>query len=65
LLSLYILLSSVCVLAKSNAFNSTPIAGYTTNTEGVYGSIYVPASLLSDYKAANNWSYFSSRFVGI
>jgi hypothetical protein len=65
LLSLYIRLSSVCVLANSNAFNHTPIAGYTTSTEGVYGSIYVPASLLSDYKAANNWSYFSSRFVGI
>ena len=65
LTSLYILGSSVATLANSNAFTSTPIAGYTTSTGGVYGSIYVPSSLLSSYKTATNWTYFSSRFVGI
>ena len=62
--SLYLTGSSLCQLAKSNAFSSTPIGGYSTSA-GTYGSIYVPASLLASYKAATNWTYFSSRFVGI
>jgi hypothetical protein len=57
--------SSVCKLAGSNAFKSTPIAGYTTYTSGILGNIYVPASLLSKYQSATNWTYFSSRFVGV
>ena len=65
LLSLYLLGSSVCTLQNSNAFTSTPIAGYTTSTNGVYGSIYVPASLYNSYKTATNWSYFADRFVSI
>jgi len=65
LVSLNLLGSSICVLSNSNAFYSTPIAGYTASTGGVYGSIYVPASLLASYQAATNWSYFSSRFVGV
>lgn len=65
LVSLYLLGSSIISLLYSNAFNSTPIAGYTTSTGGVYGSIYVPSSLLSSYKTATNWTYFSSRIVGI
>ena len=63
--SLYLLGSSLVSLVNSNAFLSTPIAGYTTSTGGVYGSIYVPSSLLSSYKTATNWTYFSSRIVGI
>ena len=55
--------STVCSLPYSNAFTPTPIGGYSTSA-GRYGSIYVPASLLASYKAATNWSYFSSRFVG-
>ena len=62
--SLYLTGSSVCKLSASNAFNSTPIGGYSTSA-GTYGSIYVPASLLTSYKNATNWTYFSSRFVGI
>ena len=62
--SLYLTGSSVCTLSNSNAFSSTPIGGYSTSA-GTYGSIYVPASLLASYKAATNWTYFSSRFVGI
>ena len=62
--SLYLTGSSVCTLSKSNAFTSTPIAGYTASA-GTYGSIYVPGSLINAYKSATNWTYFSSRFVGI
>lgn len=62
LLSLYLLGSSVVTLLYSTAFNSTPIAGYTSSTGGVYGSIIVPESLIESYKIATNWSHFSSRF---
>jgi hypothetical protein len=62
--SLYLTGSSLCKLSNSNAFSSTPIGGYSTSA-GTYGSIYVPASLLTSYQTATNWTYFSSRFVGI
>ena len=62
--SLYLTGSSLCKLSASRAFSSTPIGGYSTSA-GTYGSIYVPASLLTSYKTATNWTYFSSRFVGI
>jgi hypothetical protein len=62
--SLYLMGSSLCQLYSSNAFASTPIGGYSTYTS-TYGSIYVPASLLTSYQTATNWTYFSSRFVGI
>ena len=65
LVSLYLLGSSITKLSNSNAFTSTPIAGYTTSTGGVYGSIYVPSSLYSSYISATNWTYFSSRFVSV
>ena len=64
LISLYLLNSSVCVLYNSNAFFSTPIGGYSASA-GRYGSIFVPTSLVDAYKTATNWSYFSSRFVGV
>lgn len=65
LLSLYLLNSTIASLVNINAFYSTPIDGYTTATNGVYGSIYVPASLVDSYKSADNWSYFADRFVGL
>ena len=65
LLSLYLTNSVICTLSGTNAFSSTPISNYTASTGGVYGSIYVPASLLTSYKTATNWTTFSSRFVGI
>ena len=65
LLSMYLTNSSLCSLSNSNAFTSTPIAGYTTSTGGVYGSIYVPSSLLASYKAATNWVNYSNRMVGV
>ena len=54
LLSLYLLGSSLCSLGNANAFSSTPISGYTTSTGGVYGSIYVPASLYNSYIVSTN-----------
>lgn len=65
LVSLYLLGSSVAQLQYSNTFSSTPIAGYTASTGGVYGSIFVPASLYSAYIASTNWVTFSSRFVSV
>lgn len=62
--SLYLTGSSLCKLSNPNAFTSTPIGGYSTSA-GTYGSIYVPASLLTSYQTATNWTYFSSRFVGV
>lgn len=65
LLSLYLMSTSVVKLSQSNAFTSTPISNYTGSTNGVYGSIYVPSSLLTQYQSATNWTYYSSRLVGI
>ena len=62
--SLYLAGSSVCTLSHYNAFSFTPI-GDSSASAGTYGSIYVPASLLTSYQTATNWTYFSSRFVGI
>ena len=61
--SLYLTGSSLCKLTNSSAFRYTPIDG-TSSYAGTYGSIYVPASLLTSYKTATNWTYYSSRFVG-
>ena len=56
--------SIVCTLSNKNAFNSTPYAGYSAFFEGT-PHIYVPASLLTSYKTATNWTYFSSYFSSI
>ena len=63
--SLYLMSASLVSLQASTAFNSTPIAGLTTYVSGAYGSIYVPSSLVSTYKSATNWTYFSDRIVGV
>ena len=65
LLSLYLLGSSMCSNGGTSTFTSTPIAGYTTSTGGVYGSIFVPASLYDSYISATNWVTYSSRFVSV
>ena len=65
LLSLYLLGSSMCENGGTSTFTSTPIAGYTTSTGGVYGSIFVPASLYDSYISATNWATYSSRFVSV
>ena len=56
--------SSVCTLAHSNAFSSTPFAGYSSYFSGT-PHIYVPASLVDAYKSATNWVYFSSYIAAI
>lgn len=65
LLSLYLLGSSVAALANKNAFSNTPISNSTASTGGVYGSIYVKASLYSSWIAKLNWSIYSARFVSL
>ena len=56
--------STVCTLSNSNAFISTPYAGYKSYFSGT-PYIYVPASLIDAYKSATNWVYFSSYFSTI
>lgn len=48
----------------SETFKSTPIGGYSASA-GQYGSIYVPASLYSAFRAATNWTAYSSRMVSV
>lgn len=47
----------------SYAFSKTPISDSTYL--GYYGSIYVPASLVSSYRIASGWSFYSSRITSI
>ena len=56
--------STVCQLAASNVFASTPYTGYSAAFSGT-PRIYVPASLITSYKNATNWTYFSTMFTGI
>jgi hypothetical protein len=62
--SLYLTGSSICKLSNSNAFNATPYAGYSASFSGT-PYIYVPASLVTSYKTATNWVYFSKYFSAI
>lgn len=45
----------LCSLAAENSFMGTPIRKGT-------GYIYVPSSLIEEYKAATNWSAYAARF---
>ena len=56
--ALYLGASTVCTLASSNALNKTLIASGT-------GYIYVPSSLVANYQAAKNWSYYSAQISAI
>lgn len=58
LTSIYLMNSIVCSLLNSSAFDGT---GITSSK----GSIFVPASLVTSYKAATNWVYFSNRIFAI
>lgn len=53
-----------CTLSNSNAFSSTPYAGYSASFSGM-PCIYVPSFLLSSYQTATNWAYFSSYFSAV
>ena len=61
LMSIY-LLGTFVRLMSSTAFNSTPIV---SSVNGVYGSIFVKASLYSSYIASTMWNRFSSRIVSV
>ena len=63
LISLYLPGSSVAALGLS-AFASTPIGGYS-KVAGRYGSVFVPASLVSAYKSAPRWSSIASRITAL
>lgn len=62
LMSVYLLSTSVVSLYDRSVFADTPMS---PNNTGSFGSIYVPSSLVEQYKVAPNWSYYSSRIVGI
>lgn len=55
LISLRLQSSECCTLANANAFYRTCIKSGT-------GYIYVPSSLIEDYKVATNWTTFADRF---
>ena len=61
-MSLYLMGSSVVSSLVATAFNTTPLS---RSINGKFGSIFVPASLLAQYKSARNWKAYSSRMVGI
>jgi hypothetical protein len=50
--------SSICTLSNANAVSGSGIGKGT-------GYVYVPASLLSAYSSATNWSTFASQFRAI
>ena len=60
---------SICTLNSTNAFSlCSHILGQVQdlyNPDGLKdGYIYVPASLLSQYKVATNWSTYASQIIG-
>ena len=61
--SVYLTMSTVPTLQSSDAFFRTPL--YNSAYTGVFGSIFVPTSLLTAYQTATNWAAYSSRFVGL
>ena len=64
LVSLYLTGGSLCVLESADAFQSTPIGGYS-DTAGCFGSVFVPSSLYSDYLSASCWSALSDRIASV
>ena len=61
---IYLTGSSICSLSSTYAFFSTPFDNYSVYFNGT-PHIYVPSSLVSAYKTASNWRYYSKYFVGI
>ena len=59
--AIYMLSKAVPTLSNANAFYSTPISNSTYL--GTFGSIYVLSSLVDSFKAAKNWSLYSSRIT--
>ena len=57
LATIYLMGSSLCKISNSIVFSYTKITNST-------GSIYVPTSLVTSYKNATGWTYFSNRIYG-
>lgn len=60
---------AICKLSSSNTFSTCyHILGTTNSTYNPNGDkdgyIYVPASLLSQYKVATNWSVYATQIIG-
>ena len=53
--------SSIVTLSSANIFSRTPLS--VSNSSGVFGSIYVPFSLVKSYKTATNWSVYADRIT--
>lgn len=56
-------LSTLATLQNTNAFMGTPLS--TSASLGYFGSIYVPASMIEDYKSATNWVAYSDRITAL
>lgn len=65
LLTLVLGADTVCSISSTNVLDNTPIAGRTADTDGEMGYIYVPRSLVEEYKSASNWSDFASQIRAI
>lgn len=63
LTNIYIRNNSICSIASST-FYSTPI-DKTYSVNGEYGRIYVPFSLVDQYKSASYWSAYSDRIFSL
>lgn len=63
LMSIFLYYSSVVSLMGTSHFVGTPIedSSYT----GAFGSIYVPASIVSNYKASDKWNVYADRITAI
>ena len=59
--ALYLLGSSVVSIPNANLFTATPMSD--SSYTGSFGSIYVPASLVSSYKTASKWSLYADRIT--
>jgi hypothetical protein len=61
--SIYLLNSTVATLHGVEALYDTPLNN--SSIFGYFGLIFVRQSLLSSWKTADSWSYYSERFVGL
>ena len=48
-------------MQNSNALHSTPFS--LSSYLGVFGSIFVPESLVATYKANDTWSWYADRIT--
>ena len=64
LMSLYLHGSSMVTLSgtATAVFANTPMV---SSVEGVYGSVYVPSSLVATYQANGNWAVIGQRITAI